>query len=147
MSEKEKLDNLFDEASKIADLEIKAYFSRYLCVLVSGFIENSLRIILSKYATKRSHPNIANFVNQRLSHQTNFNTEKISQLLGGFSPDWRIKFDEKLPDELKNAFDTVLANRNPIVHGNNVGMSYVRIKGYYADVVKGIELICDLVDK
>ena len=138
---------MFDEASKIVDLEIKAHFSRYLCVLVSGFIENSLRIVLSKYATTRSHPNVANFVNQKLRHQTNFNTRKISQLLGFFLADWSIEFDRTLPDESKKAFDAVLANRNPIVHGNNVGMSYVSIKGYYAGVVKGVELICYLVGR
>jgi hypothetical protein len=41
----------------------------------------------------------------------------------------------------KDAVDSVVNNRNRIAHGENVGISYVRIKEYYDRVVEVIELI------
>lgn len=50
-SMKDRLDVMFALAAKQgADEEVLSHWARYLCVLTSGFIEVSLKSILSEYA-------------------------------------------------------------------------------------------------
>lgn len=52
---KDRLDDLFSRVNEFSgDLELQSHWARYLCVRVSGFIETSIRSILSEYARKMS---------------------------------------------------------------------------------------------
>ncbi len=143
--QKQKIDTLFSKVSAIADEEIKAHYSKYLCVLVSGFVETSLRSMLEDYANRRAHKNIANFVSDRLGYATNLNQQKIVNLLNSFNSAWGDLFMQ-LPIEYKEAFDTVIANRNLIVHGTPVTITYVRIKEFYSYIHRGIDSIYKIVN-
>ncbi len=47
---KDRLDYLFSRVNEFSeDLELQSHWARYLCVRVSGFIETSIRSILSEY--------------------------------------------------------------------------------------------------
>jgi hypothetical protein len=144
-SEKQKLDSLFKTISVIKNEEMKSHWAKYLCVLISGFIDNALKIMLTDYTSKLCHPNILNFINSRLNKLTNLKEETIFQLLSSFNPDWAKNFRNKLSDEQKNAFDSVVANRHNIVHGRSVTITYVRIKAYYKDIIAGLEIIDNLI--
>lgn len=140
--EKQRIDHIFDLAKQLdpAD-ELLAHWARYLCVLTSGFIENSLRVILTRYATDKASPQVANFVESRIKGITNLNEERIAQLLGAFSLEWRGRFIQKRTDAQKAALDSVVANRHLIVHGRSVGLTLARMKNYYVEIVKTIALI------
>ena len=141
LSHKQKLDHLFQQISTIDDEEMKSHWARYLCVLVAGFIENSLRTMLLKYAASKAHPNVANYVNSRLKNVTNLNNEKIKQLLCSFNSDWGKVIDENILDDQKAAIDSILANRHQIAHGQAVGITYARVDQYYSRVVRSIDVI------
>ncbi|NJO84423.1 MAG: hypothetical protein HC828_17695 [Blastochloris sp.] len=78
-SQKDRLDNLFKKASAMDDAEMQAHFARYLCVLVSGFLENAIREIYSTYARGQSSPYAANYVNAQLKHPGNPNMERVHE--------------------------------------------------------------------
>lgn len=140
--EKERLDNIFDRVSHLeADEELMAHWAKYLCILTSGFIENSLRMILIRYVTDKACPEVCNFIESSVKGITNLNDEKIMQLLGAFSSKWRERFIQKRTDMQKSAIDSVIANRHLIVHGRSVGLTVARMKDYYREVVKAISLI------
>ena len=142
LSEKQRLDILFVRLkSFLGDEEAAAHWSRYLCVLLSGFIENAMRILLSEYAKARSHPNISHFVSHSISGLTNLKEERMQQILGSFSDAWRTDFAQMISDEQKDALDSVIANRHNIVHGRSVGVSPVSIQTYYARVLEVLDLI------
>ena len=141
---KERLDNLFGQVSMFtSDLELQSHWSRYLCILVSGFIETSINAIYSQYAEQKSHRYIANYVSSRLKRFTNPNMEDILVLAGSFSEDWRQKIESIVTEEQKSAVDSIVANRNRIAHGANVGISYNTVKKYYQNVVITIKIIED----
>lgn len=140
-SQRQSLDHLFLEVKKISDLELQAHFARYICVLVSGFVENSIRAILYEYSSKRSNEQVLGFVFARLAKITNLNQQRIGELLGDFSNEWQDVFNKTISDEQKDAFDSILANRHQIVHGKSVGISFVRVKEYYKNIVGAIEII------
>ncbi|MBD2453540.1 hypothetical protein H6G80_05560 [Nostoc sp. FACHB-87] len=142
MRAKQKLDNLFEKVNQLPDdNELKAHWARYLCILVSGFIENSVRAIYSQYAKNKAIPNIANFVERKLDDLQNPKMEKILQLTGAFSLQWESNLRKATEGELKDAIDSIVANRNNIAHGQDVGITYATIKDYYEKAFKVIQMI------
>ncbi len=152
--QKQRLDDLFQkvedlfirsrdiEDKDITDDELQSHLAKYLCVLVSGYIETSLRAIYSRYANEKTNPAVANYVSSRLRNFRNPNTERILQLARAFDPQWAKELEERIEqDELAQAIDSIVATRNGIAHGENVGISYVRIRGYYSKAVKLVDLI------
>ncbi len=145
VSYRQRLDNLFDQVKEFTDnSELQAQWSRYLCILVAGFIEKSLQEILYKYTNDKAAPNIGNYVYSRLKRFTNPNMEDILTLLGAFHIEWRLKTESLAEGEMKDAVDSVIALRNPIAHGENTGISYVTIKEYYQSILKLVKHIEDI---
>lgn len=128
------------------DIEVQADFAKYFCVLVSGFFESALIALVLDVAENRSAPEIAQFVERKLDHWTNPTCEKIIQLLGNFSPDWRITAEEYLIDERKAAVNSLVALRHKIAHGESVGTSLTQVKSYYTIVLEVIDFVADLLN-
>ena len=74
----QRLSSMFDRIEEIDDLELKAHWARYLCILSSGFIETSVKAVYSAYARERAHDNIANFVEAQLRR---FHNPTMQQIL------------------------------------------------------------------
>ncbi|WDT73987.1 MAG: HEPN domain-containing protein [Candidatus Manganitrophus sp.] len=129
-----------------ADIEVQSDFAKYFCVLVSGFLENALIEIVLDFAQKRSAPEVALFVERQLDYWTNPNCEKIANLIGSFSPDWRVKVEGYLIDERKAAVNSLVALRHKIAHGESVGTSLSQVKEYYSKVVEVVNFVADLAD-
>jgi hypothetical protein len=130
-----------------SDIEIQADFAKYFCVLVSGFLENALVALILDYCERKSSlPEITLFVERQLEYWTNPNTEKIIQLLGDFSQDWRLAAERFLIDERKAAVNSLVALRHKIVHGESVGTSLGQVKEYYATVLDVVTFVANLVD-
>jgi hypothetical protein len=138
---KDRLDNLFEQAKQIKDVELLGHWSRYLCVLVSGFIETSIQTILLEYADKKSAPEIAHYVSQQVRDFQNAKMNKILTLLGDFSPTIAANVEVATDGELKESVDSIVQNRHQIAHGQNTGISLVTVKGYYENVVKVLEIV------
>lgn len=48
---KNRLDSLFGRINSLAgDIEMQAQWAQYLCIITSGFIESSIRILFIEYA-------------------------------------------------------------------------------------------------
>jgi hypothetical protein len=142
VQEKQRLDNVFSLVKRMPpDDEVLAHWAKYLCVLTSGFIENSLRLILRAYTATHACEPVANFVWSQTKGLTNLNDEKIASILGAFDPNWRETFCATRSQEQKDAIDSVLANRHQIAHGRSVGLTFVRMKQYYNDICKAIKIV------
>lgn len=129
-----RLDHAFIIADNIADDEIKSHLAKYLCVLTSGYLEESIRIIIEQYASQKASPEIVYYISNAIKGFTNLNSEKIESFLCTFNPKWGENFCNFLTDEERAAIDSIRANRNRIAHGKNVGVSYIIVKNWYKDV-------------
>jgi hypothetical protein len=142
---KGRLDATFQRAPPpSADVEIQSDFARYLCVLVSGFLENAIAALILDFAQRRSSREIASFIEYQLDYWTNPNTEKICSLLGSFSADWRTKSEQFLIDERKAGVNSLVALRHKIAHGESVGTSLSQVKEYYATAKKIVDFVAEL---
>jgi len=144
---KKKLDYLFAKISILTeDPEISSHWARYLCILVSGFLEVSVRSIYSQYAKDKAAPPVAKYVEKQLSNFQNPNMEKILNVARNFDSAWASRLEKIVDGEIKDAVGSIVATRNQIAHGENVSITYIKIKTYYTYAVKLVELLekqCD----
>lgn len=142
---KQKIDNIFSLTKIIVDDETKSALSKYLCILVSGYIELNLKEIILEYATTKSSPTIQNYIEFSIQNMTNLKTSKIIENLKRFNLDWGTQLEDKINSEQKDAIDAIVANRNNIAHGKDVGISYSRIGVYYNRTQEVIKIIEEVV--
>ena len=142
---KQRLDATFERVRSVgSDPEIQSDFARYLCVLVSGYLENAVVELVVEHARKKGAPTLQRFVEQQTRRFTNVRAQRLQELLGSFNPDWRRDLEEFLVDERKDAVDSVIALRNNIAHGESVGLTYNRIDEYYRQVQLVVDRVRDL---
>lgn len=144
---KQRLDATFARSpASTADIEVQSDFAKYMCVLVSGFFENAIIALLLDVAQRRSAPEVAFFVERQLDYWTNPNCDKVAQLLGDFSPDWRKLAEDYLVDERRAAVNSLVALRHKIAHGESVGTSIAQVEAYYATALDVVGFVANLVD-
>jgi hypothetical protein len=137
-----QLDSLFAKAGTFSqDPEAQSHWTRYLCVLTSGFMEVGVRTICCEYARNKSHQNIASFVESRLKRFQNARMELILQTASVFNTQWRSDIESATTDEMKDAVDSIVNLRNSIVHGGVVGLTLGNMKRYYSNALKVLELV------
>lgn len=139
--QKQRLDDLFRAASFVSDIEMRSHWARYLCVLVSGFLENSVELCLAEYSKRGSNTPVSNFVSRKLREFQNPRMSAILELLGSFNPVWKTEMDAVTQGQLSDSVNSIVGNRHKIAHGESVSLSMGSLSGYYNDAVKVVELL------
>lgn len=143
--EQQRLDAVFARVDTLpSNAELRSDFARYLCVLVSGFLETAVAELILEHSRRSAAPTIQRFVDSKTSGFTNANSEKLLQLLGSFDPEWRTAAEGFLQDEFKTAVDSVVSLRHGIAHGRNTSITYIRVKHYYDAVKEVVRRIADI---
>jgi hypothetical protein len=132
VSAKRKLDVLFARVADIDDLELQAHWARYLCVLASGYVEGSVRAILTDYSRDKAAPPVRNYVESRLARFQNAKMQRIVEEVARFSPEWARQLEEGCRGQRKDAVDSLVSNRHQIAHGADVGITFIRVSDYFA---------------
>jgi len=119
--QRQHLDTTFSRARGLsADAELPSDFARYLCVLVSGFVEQATTELLLEYIRTRSDPRIQRYVERRVRHLTNLKTQRLIDEIGAMDPEWRSTLEAFIIDEYKDALDGIVDLRNHVAHGRHV---------------------------
>ena len=127
------------------DSELRAGLARYATVLVSGFLEESVRHYVGTWCRDRSHPHVARYVEKDLDTFWNPKLGKILDLLGKLSPDWRNSFESCLTDEEVDHINSTVSLRNQIAHGGDVGVTPLRVKALFSSAMSAMEKLDDLL--
>ena len=145
--QKQRLDQLFDVAKGLSDVELRSHWSRYLCVLVSGFLENCVELCLAEYSRRRCDDSVGNFVGMKLRGFQNPKMGPILELFGSFNANWKVALEASTQGQLADSVNSIVGNRNKIAHGESVSLSLSSLAGYYKDAMQVVELLhqtCDL---
>lgn len=148
----QKLTWLIQQAAMLdADkLELQSHWARYICVLASGFLENALKDVFSRYARASSNPLVANFVDTQLASVQNPKSSKFVEVAGAFNKNWVQDLEDFLSlDGRKDAIDSIISNRHLIAHGKDAGITLARVKDYLAksvQVIEHLEGACGVAD-
>lgn len=153
LSHRQRIDTLFSKVSSISNPQDQGEWSKYLCILVSGYIEESLRVLLEAYSVAHASEEIQNFVSEEIKGITNCKTNKIIEILCKFNSSWgsnftsQISASSRIADEIKNSIDSIVANRHAIAHGNkSTGISYSTVLNYYNNVKKAVEVLENIIN-
>ena len=126
------------------DIELQGHWGKYLCVLVYGLLENSIKEIYGDFANNSSSPQVAKYVRARLNRIRNANSQQFIQTANDFSEEWGRSLTEYLDcdsGQRKNAINSIVKQRNQIAHGQNTTISVARVKGYLEKSVEVIDFI------
>ena len=120
-----RLNQQIDLACDARDDEVAATLCRFGTVLICGFVERSIELILLDRLKPLAHPRVLNFVKSHFKRGTNYNCDTICQLLERFEPDWRDNFKDFMANHEKevDGLSSTYAVRNAVAHGGSGGMS------------------------
>ncbi len=138
----DRLDQAFllGEDNDIDD-EVRSHFSRYLCVIAAGYIEESVRILLTSYIKLRCPLTIQRYAGIQFQYITNLKSKKIKDLLNEFDVQWGKSFEDKIDQSVIDALDSIVSNRHLIAHGKAAGISYKTIREYWESAKIAIEIL------
>ena len=151
LQHKQRIDKLFQEVTTISDMRMQGEWAKYLCVLSSGYLENSLRILLSDYISRNSSREIQRYSEPIIGSLTNCKHGKIIKTLEQFDTNWASSFSEKIEkkskieNEIKDSIDSLVQNRHDIAHGKSIGVGYVTVKKYYEKANEAVEIMEEII--
>ncbi len=139
-----RIESLISQARKMEpDDELRAHLTKYICVLCSGFIENSMYHIFSDIADKLCSPSeVLTYAKIQLSTIQNPNSEKIRKVVKSFSNDWHERISVYLQNEDRaSAVNYILKDRHNIAHGRDSDITIGKLEGYLKKTVEVLEFI------
>lgn len=143
---RQHLDTTFLRAGGLdADAELLSDFARYLCVLVSGFVEQATIELLIEYARRHADPRVQRHVEQNVRRVSNLNAQRLIEVVGAFDAEWRDELETFVVNEYKSALDGIVALRNQVAHGIHVEVTLPRVSEYYARIKQIIDRLADLL--
>ena len=139
---KARLKNLLDNppSSQIEGpegIQLDGHFAKYACVLVSGYLEASVKEVLYNYALIKSEGRIGFYVGKTWPNSMNMNSKNILDMLGRFDEKWAGEIQEWMDDGApKNSgiIDGIVKNRNNIAHGaeaKTTGVSITSVRSQF----------------
>jgi hypothetical protein len=120
---------------------IRSQMANYVCVLLSGLIEASIREILSIHCEAKATPTIANFVKGRLERFQNPDPESIARLLGRFDQSVFQKLEPFWSGEIRDAIGSIVGNRHLIAHGRDTSLTLNRVSEWFLSAQKFIAFL------
>ena len=137
-----RLDDVFSRAARFAnEPEIEADYARYLCVLVTGFLEQAVVQAILNYVDAQGNQRLSSYVANTLRPGRNMRAEIILKIVGDFDQEWKSLLDLKLTLRHREAIGSVYASRNKIAHGEDVDLPYRQVSSDYALVREAIGFI------
>lgn len=122
--------------------ELQAHWARYICVLSAGFIENALSDVYTRYVKGCANEAVANFSSSKLNRIQNPKSNRFVETARSFKINWGEELNTFLDDNGRgDAINGIMSNRHLIAHGNNSGISLVRVTEYLSKSVEVIEYI------
>lgn len=143
---RQKLNSAFNAVSGAGlESELLSHYSRYLCVLISGYFEQSVKELVVQYCRDRSASQIVRYVNGQISQLRNVNREKLKNLMESLDPEWWQVLLRDREAEL-DTLDSVAAIRNAISHGLDTGITMATVIQYFSQIDELLSDICDRLD-
>ena len=123
-------------------MSIQAHWARYLCVLVSGFVENALKEIYSDFIKRTASPPVAGYAIKNLLTLNNPKAEKVQQITQSFKEDWGKELESFMGENgRKDAIDSVMNNRHQIAHGKEIGITINTLRNYFDRILEVVTLL------
>jgi len=134
-SRQRKLDTFFARARAVKDDELKSDMARFGLVLVCGYVERCVEVIILDRLTSRAQPRVLQFIKTYFKKGTNYDCEAICQLLIRFDQGWSDAFRTTIEanDGWEASLTSAYALRNSIAHGGDGNKGLPGVEAFYTD--------------
>jgi hypothetical protein len=124
--------------------EAQSHWAKYLCILISGYLEQSVKEVLFEFGTLQDSSKLSNYIEKTWKKSQNMNVDVIRKELGNFDDSWGVSFGEwlKSDDRRKNTMDDLMRSRNNIAHGKLANTTNVTL----ASSKERMEVAFQLID-
>jgi hypothetical protein len=103
-------------------------------------------LIFAEFRRMSGNSRVARFVSKKFQRGTNYNTERMVQVLNAFDSEWGEQFASAVDaSKLKEQLDALYGLRNSISHGEQVSVSRPSVNDYFESHQKIIGLLKSIV--
>lgn len=129
--------------------ELHGHWGRYACLLSAGYFEVALRLVIQKRLEQKAAPEIQRYVLHSLEAIQNPKAERFCKVVRSFDPKWGDQLDQYFSDnnDVKEAIDSLMANRHLIAHGKSCSISIGRVSEFFNSADKAIEFIDTMLNQ
>lgn len=113
------------------------------CVVANAAIETCVQECLMQYCRNRTGSEVARFLDGHIRRFQNPKFNKIMDLMGSFSKNWKDDIISRTSDQVVAAIDSIVNNRNRIAHGESVDLSLASARNW----IKLSENFCDTLNE
>jgi len=130
-----KLDTFFARAKAVKDDELKSDMARFGILLVCGYVERCVEVIILHRLTTRAQPRVLQFIKTHFKKGTNYDCEAICQLLIRFDQAWSNDFRSTIDanEGWEASLTSAYALRNSIAHGGDGNKGLPGVEAFYVD--------------
>jgi hypothetical protein len=134
-SRERRLDAFFARAKEVSEDELKSDLARLGAVLVCGYVERCVEVIVLNRLTTKAQPRVLQFIKSYFKKGTNYNCKAICHLLSRFDQSWETAFRSKISknDQWSTSLASAYNLRNSIAHGGDVNSGLLDVEALYKD--------------
>ena len=120
-------------ADRNLDAQVASYICRLGSVQICGNLERCVELIIVARLAGRTSRQVGNFLRRYFERGTNYDCERICQLLYRFDSAWGNAFEDfiKANDHLKESISSCYAVRNSVAHGGAHSLGPWILRQYY----------------
>lgn len=137
----DRVARVLELAEEASEPEAKTDLACLACILTSALIEVACRQYVARFVEKRASRHVQRYVARKLYQFQNAKTEYVEELLGSFEPELAQRFLTRIGERGKDALDSIVSNKNNLVHGKGVGLGLDTMKRYHKDVLMSLEVL------
>lgn len=126
------------------NLELQAEWARYICIVSSGILENSLKELYIEFAKQKASARIARYISSQISPLRNPKTQRFLDIASAFSQTWQAELEVFVGDNGRSeAIDSIMNQRHLIAHGKykNSNITMAGIKEYFSKAIEVLDFI------
>jgi hypothetical protein len=114
---------------------IRADLAKFVCVLVSGYIEQTMKRLVLIHCTNRgAAPTVQRHVEKQLKRFQNALVFRIYELVNTLDPAIEEQARQLLSAEQEAAIDSVVNLRHQFAHGGQAGTSLAQQETYFGEI-------------
>lgn len=134
-SRERKLEEFFARAKNTDDDELKSDLARFGIVMVCGYVERCVEVIVLDRLTAKAQPKVLQFIKSHFKKGTNYDCEAICQLLIRFDQNWERAFRSAINknDQWLTSLASAYSLRNSIAHGGDGNKGLPGVEAFYLD--------------
>lgn len=141
-NEQNQIDKIISQLGTYAgDPYFEALLVYYLCIRISGFLENCIRIYFLEYSNLKCKEYVKTYMENRLKRFPNPTWNEIVKLIKDFNETWVVNLKKSVTPQWLSSLESINNNRNNIAHGGTSSITLRELITYYKDVICIIETI------